>query len=335
MKHFFGKKSRSALAMVLIISLGLHVVAIVVFGTIKFVSDALREEQSFESVEIAPPPLEKPDYTVNLKQRNESTPPPRPPAIVINKASELDIPTLDINVDVNSSSVYGRGGGGFGSGLKGIRQMAVTADIFGMEITSENLGVVLDVSGSAHATLDKAITEIDKNFPSAYMVLVVGCGMSKARNTPSMVIGQRVVPGKPRIVPYSKRSREKKYNAFKRSVPMQLEDFFGKIGSKRSRELRRYFEGRKNLYILYGGDIHAANFAFDFVLDKKVDTIYWFADFEDRIDRPVISQLTRQLRRKRTEVIAHNFLGRPVKKEVKEMVDKVGGKTLELIPGKQ
>lgn len=333
MKRFFGKKSRNALVMVLIVSLGLHVVAIVIFGTIKFVSEALREETVFEAAPVAPPPQKEPEYTVNLQQRNKSTPPPRPPAIVVNNPSELDIPTLDIDVDVNTSSVYGRSGGGFGGGIKGIRQMAISADIFGMEISAENLGVVLDVSGSAHAHLDKAITEIDKNFPTAYMVLVVGCGMSDG--TRAIKGGGGKVPGEPRVVPYSRRGSNDQYDSLGRSVPAQLEDFFRKVGEKRSEELRRYFKRRDNLFILYGGDIHAANFAFEFVLDKNADTIYWFADFADSIDKPIIEDLTKKLRRKRVQVIAHNFLGKPVKPQVKEMVDTTGGQTIEVIPGKQ
>lgn len=318
--------------MVLIVSLGLHVVAIVIFGTIKFVS-TLREDKTFEAAEIDLAPQQEPEYTVNIQERNESTPPPRPPTIVVNNPSELDIPALDIDVDVNTSAVYGRGGGGFGGGIKGIREMAISADIFGLQITSESLGVVLDVSGSAHSTLDKAIAEIDKNFPTAHMVLVVGCGMSDGKNVPTKVGRQDVVPGMPRVVPYSRRGSNNQYDPFGRSVPAQLENFFKSIGDKRANELRRYFKGRDNLYILYGGDIHAANFAFDFVLEQNVDTIYWFADFADRIDQPIIEDLTQRLRRNRVQVIAHNFLGRKVAKSVKEMVDKTGGKTLEVVPG--
>lgn len=52
-------------------------------------------------------------------------PPPQPPAIVVNNPSELNIPALNIDVNVDSSSVYGRAGGGFGGGLAGVREMAV------------------------------------------------------------------------------------------------------------------------------------------------------------------------------------------------------------------
>lgn len=125
MKNFFGKKSRSALALVLIISLGLHLVAVVIFGTIKFVSSLREKEKVFEAAPITPPSQKEPEYQVNIQQRNQSTPPPRPPAIVVNNPSELDIPALDIDVNVDSSSVYGRGGGGFGGGLSGVREMAL------------------------------------------------------------------------------------------------------------------------------------------------------------------------------------------------------------------
>jgi hypothetical protein len=124
MKQFFGTKSRSTLALVIIVSFILHLGAIVIFGTIKFVS-SLREPEVFEAAPIEEPPQEEPEYQVNIQERNQSVPPPQPPAIVVNNPSELDIPSLDIDVNVDSSSVYGRGGGGFGDGLSGIREMAV------------------------------------------------------------------------------------------------------------------------------------------------------------------------------------------------------------------
>ena len=150
MKQFFGKKSRSALATVLIISAGLHVAALVVFGTVKFVTAALREEPVLEAPPVAPPPQKEPEYTVNIKQRNESTPPPRPPAIVVNNPSELDIPALDIDVNIDSSSVVGRGGGGFGGGLAGMREMAMDLSFFGSSVSGDanRMLFVIDMSGS-------------------------------------------------------------------------------------------------------------------------------------------------------------------------------------------
>jgi len=131
MKYFFGKKSRNALVLVLAGSLGLHIVAIAIFGTIKFVSAVLREEQTFKAPPIEPPPQKEPEYTVNIQQRNKSSKPPRPNPIVVNNPTDIDIPALNIDVNVDSSSVYGRGGGGFGGGLRGIREMALNLTDFG------------------------------------------------------------------------------------------------------------------------------------------------------------------------------------------------------------
>ena len=142
MKQFFGKKSRSTLALVIMVSFALHVVAVLIFGTIKFVSAVLREEKVFEAAPIEPPPQKEPEYTVNIEQRNQSTPPPRPPAIVVNNPSELDIPALDIDVNVDSSSVYGRGGGGFGGGLSDVRKMAVDFKLTDFGYTGKTEGTL-------------------------------------------------------------------------------------------------------------------------------------------------------------------------------------------------
>ena len=150
MKQFFGKKSRNAMTMVLLASLGLHLIGILIFGTIKLVSSVMREETVFQAVPIQPPPQNEPEYTVNLQQRNQSTPPPRPPAIVVNNPSELDIPALDIDVNVDTSAVYGRGGGGFGGGLAGLREMSMDINFFGSSFAGDasRMLFVIDMSGS-------------------------------------------------------------------------------------------------------------------------------------------------------------------------------------------
>lgn len=142
MNQFFGRKSRSALATVLIVSLLLHVVALIVFGTIKFVSEALREETVFEAAQIAPPSQKEPENQVNLQQRNQATPPPRPPTIVVNNPSELDIPALNIDVNVDSSAVYSRGGGNMGGGLAGVREMAVDFKLTDFGYTGKTEGTL-------------------------------------------------------------------------------------------------------------------------------------------------------------------------------------------------
>lgn len=177
MKQFFGKKSRRALGLVIMVSLALHILALVIFGTIRFVSEVLREETVFEAAPIEAPAQKQPEYQVNIQQRNKSTPPPSPQTIVVNNPSELDIPTLDIDVNVDSSSVFGRGGGGFGGGLQSVREMAISANIFGAQITATNLGVVLDVSGRPTRIWTKRLPKLIRisQIPIWFWWSAVGC----------------------------------------------------------------------------------------------------------------------------------------------------------------
>jgi len=240
-----------------------------------------------------------------------------------------EVPFETDSFDIGTSADLGMGFGISGSG----DGQGTTGTLFGKQVTSKNLGVILDISGSAHSHLGKAIAEIDKNFPMAHIILVVGCGMSDGKG--AINGGGGKVPGKPRIIPYRNIDSEKEYNSLARSAPGQLELFFRKAGEKRGKELRKYFKDRDNLYALYGADIHGANFAFEFLVELNVDTIYWFADFADRIDQKTIDSLTRKLQRGSITVISHNFLGKPVGKLATEMTEKTGGQTIESIPGEE
>jgi hypothetical protein len=278
------------------------------------------EEEAPRQEKVTLQPMDQPSAPPNRMSRVIAAATVSPTAIPVPEINMAEVsPDFGLAVDVGDGWSQGEIGA-TGSGT-----------IFGRRVTSSNLGVVLDVSGSAHAHLDKAIMEIDKNFPSAHMVLVIGCGMSDGER--HIGGGGGKVPGKPRIVGYNDIESEREFNSLGRSVPSQLNDFYRKVGDKRRKELEQYFERRPHLYVLYGADIHGANFAFEFLLEKKVDTIYWFADFADSIDGETIEDLTKQLRRKRVTVIAHNFLGKAVRKRAAAMVEKTGGMTIELIPG--
>lgn len=252
--------------------------------------------------------------------------------IAANTQSAVSVPVPDQitsapSLDFGDGDDFGSGwadGDGTGDGGGG--------SLFGRQINSSNLGVVLDISGSAHAYLAEAIAEIDKSFPTAHIVLVVGCGMSDGNLS---VSGGGKVPGRPRVVDYQKMDSERKHNSLSRSAPAQLELFYKKIGSKRSRELKAHFKKRDNLYLLYGGDIMATHYAFEHVLERNVDYIYWFADFADKTDPSVIERLGKKLRFNNVTLISHNFLGKPVGKLAKEMTLKTGGSVIEKIPGKK
>ncbi|MFO8026708.1 MAG: hypothetical protein R6U56_03485 [Opitutales bacterium] len=297
MKQFFGKKSRSALAMVLMVSLALHVVAIIIFGTIKFVSEALREETVFEAASIEPPPQQEKEYQVNIEERNQSTPPPEAQAIVVNNPSELDIPSLDIDVNVDSSSVYGRSGGGFGGGLEGVREMAVSADLFGKQVEANKLGVILDVSFSTHNVLSAVIDEIQSGFPDALIVFAPGCAIDDRDN--------ELVP----IKDYEKTA--KKYQGGRYTTKKFVDRLLGREDFE---EIWDRTRRRNKGYVLFSeirgpNGLSGCDVAMKFLSNEGADVIYWFADFDDKIDPELADDITRQLRRKDTKLMIHDFKG--------------------------
>jgi len=126
MKQFFGKKSRSTLALVIMASLILHIIAGIIFGTIKFVEALREEEKTLQAVEIQQTQQQEKVTKVNVQQRTKSTPPPRPPAITVNRPTDLSIPELDIKVDIDLSSVQTRSAGSISSNaISDLKDMAI------------------------------------------------------------------------------------------------------------------------------------------------------------------------------------------------------------------
>jgi len=120
-----------ALFLVVVVSLGLHIIGLVGFGAFKIVESVIREEQTFEAPPIVELPQDQPEYQVNLEQRNQSSAPPRPNPITVD-SPDVTIPALNINVNIANSSSYGRGTGGFGTGaLTEMREMVINLTEFG------------------------------------------------------------------------------------------------------------------------------------------------------------------------------------------------------------
>lgn len=179
------KASRSILATVLLISAGLHVAALFVFGIVTVATNVFREEIAFDVVAPLEAPEQPPEVIpVDLKQRNQSSTPPRPNPIVVDQVVDVDLPALDIDLNVANTSSYGRGGGGFGgNGLGGtgskMREMAtVNIKFFGAEAGGNRIAILLDHTGSGRHVFAETRDELFdtlktmKKDPSAEVALV-------------------------------------------------------------------------------------------------------------------------------------------------------------------
>lgn len=296
------KSTRNALALVITISIGVHLAGLFIFGVVKIAQAVMREEVTFEAPPMPPPPEEIPEFEVNLEQRNEESSPPRPNPITVD-SPDIALPALNIDVNVDSYSSYGRGSGGFGSGTGsggGIREMAITANLFGTEVTATKLGVILDISFSTHRAIDKVLTEINKEFKDAIIVLVPGCSMRNG-------VTATIYP----LKDYGKGTKDHKIvgqnstQPFTEKLLKQNKDF-DKIWGKLEKEERGHivFAKRDNNSETSNG---GSDDAMEFLRDEGVDTIYWFADFQDDFAVDV-DAVIKSMNRGRITLIMHDFV---------------------------
>jgi hypothetical protein len=183
-----------------------------------------------------------------------------------------------------------------------------------------HLGVLLDVSGSAHPYLSAAIREIEKNFPDAVTVLVMGCGMREDIGKSAVKV-QRLG---------NLKTDEALDKAGARTTLGQLAQ--AENTNREMARLLRDMRHRDNVYAVYGGDIGATHYGFEQLIEAGVDGIYWFADFQDAVDPKVMERLARELERRHIKLYAHNFAGKPVRAEVEAAVKRTGGVSITVKP---
>jgi hypothetical protein len=294
------KSTRSVLALVLIISVGVHLVGLAIFGVMKIAEVVMREEVAFEAPPPPPPVEEIPEFEVNLEQRNEDSAPPRPNPITVD-SPDVTLPALDIDVNVDSYSSYGRGSGGFGTGIGGggIREMAISANLFGTQVSATKLGVVLDVSFSTHKVLDYVFNEINSKFRDAIIVLAPGCGIVPTENAVYA------------LKDYEKGTK-KHSNVGKNSTQPFVENLleananFALIWAKIEAENRGFIvfaEGKDGETGNGGSDA-----AMEHLRDEGVDAIYWFADFNNRVQEEECEEVIKSMRRGDIQAIMHDFI---------------------------
>lgn len=153
-----------ALWLVVAVSLGVHILGLVVFGAFRIIESVIREDQVFEAPPIEEVRQEQPEYTVNLEQRNQSSAPPRPNPITVD-SPDVTMPALNIDLNVANTSSYGRGSGrlGSGSGLSDMREMAIAdLNFFGAEATGSHIVMILDATWSGARIFNKAREEVFK-----------------------------------------------------------------------------------------------------------------------------------------------------------------------------
>lgn len=320
------------------VSLLLHIALMLVIGGAVIIEQAIPKSsfkpavlgESFDQAvetEMAPEEeLQDPSNSQSLDLPADSV------AMPESSASENSIDAISVDSPSSASSwvitsgsntgtpgitgvKVGGGGvpGGTGTGKKTV------GNIFGKQVEAAKLGVILDISGSAHAHLMAAMKEIDKNFENSPTVLAMGCGMSDIKSgSAEVLVYGKIKPDKVKDAPGSRTSIGQLANA-----------------TAKFKDLEKYLDRlkkREDVWAIQGGDIGATHLGFKKLIDEGCDTIYWFADFADALNPKVFEEVLKEVKRKDIKVIAHNFSGKPVTPLPTQMAKETGGDTIAKIP---
>ncbi|MEO0414244.1 MAG: hypothetical protein AAF226_04730 [Verrucomicrobiota bacterium] len=174
------------------------------------------------------------------------------------------------------------------------------ADIFGMEIQSSNLGVVLDTSPSMKPYVAAVRAEIMKSFPDAHFREAEGSGLSQSYGTPVTIEGQ------------SPQFRQ----------PINDAWFHGRMPTTGVNP----FDPKWHEPIIYKTLPHYRQIELErnemaalmaLVTLHEVDTLYWFCDCEDDIENDAIRLLYKAMSENNVKLYVHSSNRRPDKNLLK------------------
>lgn len=332
-------RDRIAASRFLTFSLFVHAIIIVLAGSVVLFR-ATEEPPDFQSdsggliVDAGTPDL--PQDSASGPEMKEFTPPTPSVAAPLLPvlATTAQVPNWSVNTGADAQargiansikgSLASLGGGagngtGFGAGELGRLNGMRTATIFGKKVTAAKLGVILDVSYSAHRHLAGAVTEIQKGFKDATIILYPGCGLTD--------FGSRSGHEIRKFSSITKKEIEK--NGVKMSTlgmltaALKIEDFesMTKRPSVKEHLFVSWFDGEGGR----AGLISRTQVAFDELIKHGVDSIYWFADFRDAVQAPVVEKLSSDLAKRKITLHVHNFAGQEIKPLVTAMAENSGG----------
>lgn len=191
-------------------------------------------------------------------------------------------------------------GMGMGTGMAGGKGLMV----FGTTLNVRSIGVVMDVSGSMTRHLPKVLEELDRVAKGSPVILHVGCGISAGKTRPNIdAVNSQMRKGGSEDTfkrfwylyqdPFYRDDKKDSRTKVDFSRPLPVPDVYEKF-AKRPNTFYNDPEGPRST----GDAILAREF-------EKVDAIYWFADFQDRIDEAQAEDILRTLKRRKQKLYMH------------------------------
>lgn len=193
-------------------------------------------------------------------------------------------------------------GGGFGKsvGLGGQSGMTFQPfSMFGMQIKAKRLALVLDVSTSMAPHLPRVIEEVDKVARGSIVILYFGCGLEPP--PPQGLEGDEV---------YSTSGVE--FEKFWRLGGATLEETRKfRIDPKKdiqSEAIYRVLSKRPQTYFIHNTGLGYTWLALLHDKLRTADGIYWFSDFQDRVDFKQVTIVRENLERRKQRLYMHAYM---------------------------
>ncbi len=186
--------------------------------------------------------------------------------------------------------------GNFNNNFAGAGTGSIT--MFGKQISTRSISVVMDVSGSMTPFIPIVAKELDKVAPGSNLVLYAGCGLLQ----------------EPENVDRELYTFEEAGDRFKNLPP----DVFQQMMT------------RKKTFIIKARNINHAQTALLSRRAMMADTVYWFADFQDAIDLGVAKSLVETFKSKNKKIYMHAVRrGRSFDIVVEHVIKPLGGEVIE------
>ena len=181
----------------------------------------------------------------------------------------------------------------------------VRGEVYGTEMSSSNLGVLLDNSPSMKPYLDTVREEIKKIFPNAHFREAAESGLHLEYGVPIDIVKKEFGDAwfYAEIPPTGVNPFDQKWHQTK--IYENIEPHYRQVGLERNA-------------------LHAL---IALIKLQEADTVYWFCDFEDDIEPHALKMLKEAVAESKVKLYVHSSNRRP-KKALTQIIEDSGGEVI-------
>ena len=349
---------KNTIILVLAISLAIHVLFLLAFGSVAIFKGSV-PKLPFVSQEIAaeavadtpPPPMEEvtPEEPTVTEDPFATEAPPEPAGE--ESAAALDMltvvgganwaPAIPKNTPVSETGVIGGTGKGSGTGRgtgQGMGGPVSGKQLFGVTIQARKLGVIVSINKGAQSSgrLPGIFDEIFKEFPDSPVFLTNGGGMMDWDKALAQ-FNERVEENKKKeketgkSFPYPKNMEKPKAVKFNTGEalnwpPVRGAEFVKDYPGLKEKhpELFEDLRRRGNVWFITSyKDANACYLAFDELIKRGVEAVYWYNSFDSPIEGKEAEKIAQKIGEGKIEILVQNQGSRA---QGMDWLEKVGAK---------